>query len=405
MRTTGVAVLAAIWACVLRAGVELPPEPANVPELLVTERGERVTDVGLWERVRKPEILKWFRENVYGERPVGRPADLSFAEVRPAEPCYGGKAVSKLVRATYSGPGGTGSMTFRVWIPKADRPVPVFVHSSPRPAETAADPEGPRPVYLLPAELIVSRGFACIAYCNRDVAIDAHVPSADITTTGVFRVFGPAKMENRRPTEWGVLSAWAWGASRVMDWIETEPLLDASHVAIVGLSRNGKAALVAGVTDERFALTVSCCSGCSGAKLNHVYTQGSEMVEGIMRNFPYWFCPNYGQWIGRERKSMPYDQHEWIALIAPRLLYVSSATEDVTAGPRGEFASALFASPVWGLYGVGGLGGRTFPAADAPLQSGNVGYHVRTGHHGITDFDWERYMDFAEGKGWGLRKP
>ena len=84
---------------------------------------------------------------------------------------------------------------------------------------------------------------------------------------------------------------------------------------------------------------------------------------------------------------------------------VSSAAEDPWAGPRGEFASALFASPAWGLYGVGGLGGRTFPAADAPLQSGNVGYHVRTGHHGITDFDWERYMDFAEGKGWGLRKP
>ena len=393
----------AILMAALTAEAELvaPAEPKAVPELLLSASGAKVATRESWERVRRPEIVKTLLEQEYGRRPVERPADLTFAEMAAPEECYGGQAIRKRIRAVYSGPGGTGAMNFSVWIPKGKHPAPVFIHSSPRAAETADDINGPRPVYWLPVGDIVSRGFAAVAYCNQEVAADWQGP--DVVTGGVFKVFGPQNLAERRPTEWGILSAWAWGMSRVLDWVETEPLLDAKRVAAVGLSRNGKTALVAGAFDQRFALTISCCSGCSGAKLNHMQLGESEKLKDIMVARK-WFCPNYERYVGLDRSSkMPFDQHWLLALVAPRLLYVSSAMEDAWAGPRGEFAALELASPVWRLYGIPGLIAHGFPKADVPLHAGNVAYHVRTGLHDITRYDWQCYMDFAEGKGWGTR--
>ena len=372
------------------------PEPKDVPPLLVTSSGEAVVSREQWEAVRRPEIAKILLEQEYGVRPVERPADLSFSETAAPEECYGGKALRKRVRAAYSGPGGKGRMDFSVWIPKRATPAPVFIHSSPRPAETADDVNGPRPVYWLPVDDIVSRGFAVVAYCNQDVALDWN--AVDVATSGAFKVFGPENLRSRGPTEWGIISAWAWGMSRVLDWVETEPLLDARRAAAVGLSRNGKTALVAGAFDSRFALTVSCCSGCSGAKLNHIKIYESEHIKQILVA-DKWFCPNYANYSDKD-KTMPFDQHFLLALVAPRLLYVSSATEDAWAGPRGEFASLELASPVWRLYGLPGLVAHGFPKADAPLNAGTLGYHLRTGQHDITRYDWQCYMDFAEAHGW-----
>ena len=377
------------------------PEPKNVPELMKCSDGTPVESVASWEKVRRPEILKMLQTQEYGVRPVERPADLSFEETAAPEECYGGKALRKRVRAVYSGPGGKGEMNFSVWIPKSEYPVPSFVHSSPRPAETAADVDGPRPVYWLPVEDIVSRGFAAIAYCNKEVAIDWK-DSPDVPTSGVFKVFGPYDLKNRKPTEWGILSAWAWGMSRILDWIETEPLLNARRVAAVGLSRNGKTALLAGAFDRRFAMTISCCSGCSGAKLNHMELWESEHIKDILIA-EKWFCPNYKSYSGKDTGAMPFDQHFLLSLVAPRALYVSSATEDAWAGPRGEFAALESASPVWRLYNVPGLVAHGFPKADMPLNAGYLGYHLRTGFHDITRYDWQCYMDFAERHGWGCR--
>ena len=363
--------------------------------------GEQIASAADWETIRRPEVVKILLTQEYGLRPVERPDDLAFVETAPVEECLGGKALRKRVKAVYSGPGGRSEFNFSVWIPKSARPVPAFVHTSPRPAETAADPDGPRPAYWLPVEDIVSRGFAAVAYCNQEVAIDWR-DASDVPTSGVFKVFGPQDFTKRQPTEWGILSAWAWGMSRILDWIETEPLLDAKRVAAVGLSRNGKAALVAGAFDERFAMTVSCCSGCSGAKLNHIELWESEHIKDIMVA-EKWFCPNYKAYVGKDRSNkMPFDQHFLLALVAPRLLYVSSATEDAWAGPRGEFAALELASPVWNLYGLPGLVAHGFPKADTPLIGGYAGYHLRSGFHDLTRYDWRCYMDFAERHGWTL---
>ena len=392
-------VVSSIVFCV-NAEFKTGSEPKHVPELMVTAAGEKVDSVEKWEKVRRGEILKTFKEEFYGVRPVERPADLKFVEIAPVEECFGGKALRKRVKGTYSGPGGSSEFVFSVWIPKRDRPVAVFVHSSPRPAESAADVNGPRPVYWLPAEDIVSRGYAVVAYCNQEIALDWHL--ADVATNGVFKVFGNAKLKERKPTEWGILSAWAWGMSRIVDWIETEPLLDSKRIASVGLSRNGKTSLVAGAMDERFAMVVSCCSGCCGAKLNHMRCWESETFKNLA-HVVKWFAPNFLKYVGKdESPEMKFDQHQFLALVAPRLLYVSSATEDAWAGPRGEFAAAALASPAWELYGKAGLVHHGFPKADYPLHAGNIGYHLRTGLHDITRIDWHLYMDFADGHGWNL---
>lgn len=390
-------------ACSISAVAEFkkPPQPQNVPELMRGVNGKTIATAADWEKIRRPEVVEILQKQEYGVRPIERPDDLAFAETAASEECYGGKALRKRIKATYSGPGGKGEMNFSVWIPKADHPVATFVHTSPRPAETADDPNGPRPGYWLPVEDIVSRGFAVVAYCNQEVALDwRDLP--DVPTSGVFKVFGPRDFTKRRPTEWGILSAWAWGMSRVLDWIETEPLLDAKRVATVGLSRNGKTALIAGAFDERFAMAISCCSGCSGAKLNHMMLWESEHIKDIIIA-EKWFCPNYKSYVGKEDGAkMPFDQHFLLALMAPRLLYVSSATEDAWAGPRGEFAALELAAPVWELYGLPGLIAHGFPKPDTPLIGGYAGYHLHTGLHDLTRYDWRCYMDFAERHGWNF---
>lgn len=389
------AVCVILAALVVGAGSMVSGKPEGVPELAA----KSVAD---WETVERPRLMRTFLEEEYGVRPVERPADLAFAETSAPETCLDGRAVRKRVKGTYSGPGGASAFNFSAWIPKSDRPVAVFVHSSPRPAETADDVNGPRPEYWLPVEDIVSRGYAVVAYCNQEVALDWHF--TDVATTGVFKAFGNADLKGRKPTEWGILSAWAWGMSRIADWIETEPLLDAKRIAAVGLSRNGKTALVAGVTDPRFALVISCCSGCSGAKLNHMDCKGSETIKDISIA-SNWFAPNYMKYVGHDRdEQMPFDQHQFLALVAPRLLYVSSATDDAWAGQRGEFTAAALAGKVWNLYGKAGLVHHGFPKPDVPLHAGNVGYHLRSGAHAITRGDWQCYMDFADGHGWSVAR-
>jgi hypothetical protein len=255
-------------------------------------------------------------------------------------------------------------------------------------------------VYWLPAEEITARGYAAVAYCNQEVALDWHL--ATVASNGVFKAYGPVDLAKRKDNEWGILSAWAWGMSRIADWIETEPLLDAGRIAAIGLSRNGKTALVAGATDERFGLVVSCCSGCSGAKLNHIEQEGSESIRAISIASS-WFAPAYLKYIGKDRSpEMDFDQHQLLALVAPRLLYVSSATEDAWAGPRGEFSAAALATPAWNLHGKAGLVHHGFPEPNRPLHAGCIGYHLRTGQHDITRYDWHCYMDFADGHGWNL---
>jgi len=365
---------------------------AELPPLLRTQDGRMATSAATWEKVRRPEILGLFRTNVFGVRPVERPATLRFEEDGPATGAMDGRAIRRKIRIRYSGPGGDGVIDLLAFIPRAGHPVPAFVLIQNRNPQENMDAERRHKTGFWPAEEIVARGYAALVFQNNAVVPD----DSGSHTQGVFRTFGPAPA-TRTKTSWGTISAWAWGASRVMDWIETEPALDARRVAIVGHSRGGKTALWTGATDPRFALVVSSCSGCGGAKLHRMDLPKSESIARITKTFPYWFCGAFSAYAGREAE-LPVDAHELLALIAPRLLYVSSATRDDWAGQPGEFRACQLASPAWELYGKQGLVGNVFPPPEHPLVEGSIGYHLRIGQHDLTAYDWARFMDFADAR-------
>ncbi|NHN34791.1 alpha/beta hydrolase family protein [Paenibacillus agricola] len=359
-----------------------------LPDPLLGCEGEKILTAEQWQQIRRPEILELFHEHVYGRAPLQRPQYLRFITVDKGEGWMGGKAVRKKIDIGYEGPGGNGVIHLYLFVPaQAIRPVPTFLLICNREAENM-DPDREVQSPFWPAEHIVSRGYAAAVFHVEDLDPDKH----DGFKNGVHGIFDPPEVP--RPKDaWGTLAAWAWGASRVMDYLETDPDIDDKSVALVGHSRGGKTALWCGAQDERFAMVVSNDSGCGGAAITRC--KKGETINNINERFPHWFCENYKSFNGRENE-LPIDQHMLLSLIAPRLLYVASASEDTWADPDSEFLACTHAERVYNLLGLKGLETLDMPAPECPLHQGSIGYHLRTGKHDLTLFDWNCFMDYAD---------
>jgi hypothetical protein len=380
-------VLGMVMTAVMVHGMELP-------DPLVTSKGDAVTTTARWRDERRPEILELFRKHVYGRNPVGRPENLRFETTETDKNAMDGMATLKRIDIHYAGPGGKGKMELIVFIPnKVARPVPGFLFICNRGREHM-DPTREKKSAFWPAERIVGRGYMAAVFHNSDLAPD----QPNMFHLGVHGIFEEKKPE-RAPDAWGAIAAWAWGASRAMDYFETDKEIDAKRIAVVGHSRGGKTALWCGAQDERFALVVSNNSGCTGAALSRRLV--GERISDI-NNQSHWLCANYKKFNGKEN-DLPVDQHELIALMAPRPVYVASATLDGWADPLGEFLSCVHAGPVYQLYGLKGLEMDDFPKAGEQLHAGHIGYHLREGNHDLTEYDWDRFMDFAD-RHFGVRK-
>ena len=379
----------------------------TLPDPLVSENGKVVKNKRQWEKKRRPELMELFQQEMFGFMPA-RPSNIYFELLSEDTDALNGKATRKEI-VVYFDDSKTKYMTLLIYVPN-DRngPVPSFIGvnfmgnhaTSDDPGISLPTPEqiaSYGPEYKLkdrgtnarrwPYEYVISHGYAVVTFCREDVDPDWH----DGFKNGVHAVIDAGK--ERQDDSWGTVAAWSWGLSRAMDYLEKDRDIDSRRVAVLGHSRLGKAALWAGAFDERFALVISNNSGCSGAAISRRCY--GENLDILNNRFPHWFCKNYHKYNARE-SELPFDQHELVALVAPRPVYVTSATLDRWADPKGEMLSLVHASPVYELYGYQAFKANDLPPAGGSIITDRMGYHLREGKHDIGLFDWERFVSFAD---------
>lgn len=391
----------------------------SLPDPLTMEDGRSVTTSDQWRNQRRPELLRLFQKQVYGRLPAG--AKQARVQVEITEQSDKGPHGTRRIQFTVM-PLKDGRPVSRIavlaYLPQTDEPVPVFlglnfrgnhsIHPDPeialnenwqRPGEgivdnrATADTRGTSASRWAVAE-ITGRGYGVLSAYYGDVD-----PDFDDFTNGPHPAYYDNGQTQPAADEWGSIAAWAWGLSRILDALaqheELAKWIDAERVAVLGHSRLGKTSLWAGASDERFALVISNDSGCGGAALSR--RAFGETLKRINTSFPHWFCDNFTQYNDNEN-ALPIDQHALIALIAPRPVYVASAEGDRWADPRGEYLSAFHADPVYKLLGTDGLipAGPNPPPVDHAANAGMIGYHIRSGKHDVTGYDWQQYLTFAD---------
>ncbi len=382
----------------------------NLPDPLKFESGDVVKTKADWQK-RRAEIFRLFESQVYGKSPA-RPNSIK-ASTSLSKKVADGKILLRQVEIELTASGPTVSVL--IFLPaKATQPVPAFLglnfngnHTVFSDDEIAITKSWVRNNGGLGAknnqasemgrgasqsrwsvEQITDAGFAAITCYYGDIDPDFD----DGWKNGLHAQIRAGKTKTPAADEWGSISAWSWGLSRIVDYLETDDTVDAKSVFVVGHSRLGKTSLWAGATDTRFAGVISNNSGCGGAALSK--RAFGETVKRINTSFPHWFCDNFNKYNDNEQE-LPVDQHMLLALCAPRPIYVASASKDLWADPRGEFLSAKHASAVYKLLTGNGLGIDAFPDVNTP-SIGVISYHVRDGKHDITAYDWKQYIAFAK---------
>lgn len=347
----------------------------NLPKLLEFNDGTKVKDINDWIK-RREEIKKILINEEYGWF-LKEQVKIVSKNIKTDLDYCGGSAIFYEEELTLIFDKGSFSFPIRIAIPKTDKKTPAFIY---------LDFYSEFPNKNLPVEEICDKGFAIISLCYKDIVSDDDDFSNDICKY----------LADKNIESFGKISVWAWGASHVMDYILTLDRIDSNNIAIVGHSRLGKTALLTGAMDERFKYVISNNSGQSGIALSRGKT--GEKTKDIYMRFPYWFSTNYEKYINNENYQ-PFDQHYLASLIAPRYLYISSASEDDWADPKSEFLCCIATNPVYELLGEKGfIHENRYPLPGDKLHQGNIGYHLRKGTHYLGRYDWNRFMDYIKSK-------
>ncbi|MGW5362179.1 alpha/beta hydrolase family protein [Actinopolymorpha pittospori] len=364
--------------------------PGGLPDPLVCEDGTPVRTPEQWWERRRPELLDLFERQMFGRTP-STPVEVRAEVVEISDDALSGRATRQVVRLSFGPDGSSTTVEVLVHLPNAaSGPAPVFLALNFRGnhAVEAGPTDGDDlPAKAWPLAAMIDRGYGVATARYEDVD-----PDVDDFANGVHPLFYAAGQTRPGPQEWGAVGAWAWGLSRILDHLLENPRVDPNRIVVVGHSRLGKAAMWAAAQDQRFAMAVSNNSGCGGVALSR--RRVGETVEAITGRFPHWFCPTFATYANRE-EALPIDQHQLVALVAPRPAYIASAQDDGWADPYGEFLGGRYASPVYRLLGVEGLAATEHPALSEPVSS-RLGYHIRPGGHALTAYDWERFADAAD---------
>ena len=357
----------------------------TLPELLVTEEGSEVKTSKDWETKRRGEILALFEEHVYGKLPTDFDRIESIVKNEEAD-AMNGAARLKEVEIMVFRKGQSVSINLTLFIPNHKKgAVPAFLLINNRSVENTSPSRDVKSGFW-PAEKAIEAGYAVAAFHVSDAAPDNKNTYQD----GMLRLY-PELLNADNGIK--AIGAWAWAASRVMDYFETDENIDEKKIAIVGHSRGGKTSLWAAAQDSRFALCISNNSGNTGAALSR--RNFGETVAIINTAFPHWFNNNYKKYNNKE-DLLPIDQHMLIALMAPRPVYVTSASEDLWADPKGTFLAIKNAEPVYELFGLESQIPEKSPGLNNPIYRSPLAYHIREGKHDLTEYDWEQFIKFAD---------
>jgi hypothetical protein len=391
---------------------KLPSNP-DLPDPLVMLDGTRVTTKEQWEKKRRPELKALFEHYMYGKQPTDRAAETEVKILHEDAKAFGGKATLREL-AVPVGPRGAPPVHLLLVVPNERKgPAPCFVGMNfsgnhalvddPKVAiptawmypnqagsknnrATEAGRGNAKDVWAL--EQSIDRGYAVATFYNGDID-----PDQTDKREGVRPILSRVG-DAEKGDETGTIMAWAWGVSRVVDYLVRNKDIDAKHIAVVGHSRLGKTAIVAAAFDERIALAIPHQAGCGGTAPSRCHNPKAETVKRINTSFPHWFDANFKRF-NDDTTKLPFDQNGLAALVAPRPLLFTNAVEDQWANPPGQFDVLKAAEPVYKLLGAGGLDAKEMPEPGRLIDS-TLGYYIRPGTHSMTKDDWKVFLDFAD---------
>lgn len=404
--------LTLLFCCAAVSAEKFPPAAAlppqtDFPDPLVMFNGEPVANKKDWFNQRRPELKELFQHYEYGYFPS--PANIQSTVKAMDEKCFGGKATLKLVTISFASKSAPQLNLLLVVPNQRKSAAPVFLGLNfsgnyalvtnsfvPIPDgwmnakiagvinNRATEAGRGKSIDVWNIEQSIDRGYAVATLFCDDIQ-----PDRTNATTGVRQVFHGAK----NPAEdWGTIAAWAWGLHRAVDYLETNKDIDRKKIAVVGHSRLGKAAILAGAFDERIALVIPLQAGTGGTSPSR--GKIGESVKAINTRFPHWFCDEFKKF-NDEPERLPFDQHCLIALCAPRPVLLAAATEDTWADPVGQFEMLKAADKVYQLVGSDGVASTQRPEV-GKLMDSKLGYYIRAGKHSMTKDDWKVFLDFAD---------
>ncbi|TMI85735.1 MAG: acetylxylan esterase [Bacteroidetes bacterium] len=368
----------------------------TLPDPLTLKNGKKVTDAKTWWNKRRPEIVEDFDREVYGRVPKNTP-----------------KVIWEVVKDTMEVNGNFPVHTKKLIGHVDNLSCPAISVNIDLTLSTPANAKGPVPV-IMEFGFIFPPGFAPPRDTSRNPAPTWQqqllakgwgyailIPTSFQADNGAGLTQGIIGLTNkgqpRKPDDWGTLRAWAWGASRALDYFETDKSVDAKHIAIEGLSRFGKATIVTMAYDPRFAIAFVGSSGAGGTKiLRRVF---GEQVENLASSGEYhWFAGNFIKYAGPlTPNDLPVDAHELVALCAPRPVFISSGSPMVEGrwvDAKGMFLGGAYAGPVYKLLGKKDLGTTEMPPIETPLTEGDIAFRQHSGGH-TTGPNWPVFIEFA----------
>ena len=388
----------------------------TLPDPLLKADGTRVTTAQEWMNHQRTAILDIFKKYEYGEI-IPNPEILWFEQLTRRDDALDGLAIRKEIRIHVGMANGrTVAFDMLLYLPQGaeSHPVPAFlglnfkgnhattteedVHPTGLDMQDNADEATIREHRGIQAERwcfkeTVARGYASATICYHDIFRD----QVGYAQNSIFRLFYDEVVMEQVNETYTPIGAWAWGLSRGFDCLAAQKDILQGSIAVHGHSRLGKTSLWTGAIDTRFAMVISNDSGCCGGAL-HRRKYGENLSQHFQSHLnhkvPVWFVNRLDEYLWRE-EELPFDQHELMALSAPRPLAIATATEDQVADPRGEFLAAKAASEIYQLFGSAGLPADEMPVPDLNI-TGDISFHYRTGKHDQTPQDWAHYLDLAD---------